>query len=166
MKNFARIAQPLDSLTHKGMPFHWSPECDEAFLLLKQRLIESPILTYPDFEQDFILETDASAMGLGAVLSQRAEDGRVHPVAYASRSLSPQQKQYVITELETLTVVWAVSHFRAYLYGHDVHVFTDHSAVKAVLETPSPSGKHACWQAFWQWCEEYPDHVSSRTREL
>ena len=103
-------------------------------------MIESPILTYPDFERDFILETDASAMGLGAVLSQRAEDGRVHPVAYASCSLSPQEKH-----LDTLTVVWAVSHFRAYLYGHNVHVFTDHSAVKAILETLSPSGKHARW---------------------
>ena len=100
---------------------------------------------YPDFNWDFILETDASAVGIGAVLSQRAEDGKVHPVAYASRSLSPQEKWYAITELETLAVVWAVSHFHAYLYGHDVHVFTDHSAVKAILETPSPSGKHARW---------------------
>ena len=145
VKNFSRIAQPLHNLTQKGAPFHWSPECGEAFLLLKQRLIESPILMYPDFNRDFILETDASAMGLGAVLSQRAKDGKVHPVAYASRSLSPQEKRYAITELETLAVVWAVSHFHAYLYGHDVHVFTDHSAVKAVLETPSPSGKHARW---------------------
>ena len=69
----------------------------------------------------------------------------LHPVAYASRSLSPQEKRYAITELETLAVVWAVSHFHAYLYGHDVQVFTDHSAVKAVLETPNPSGKHARW---------------------
>ena len=145
VKNFARIAQPLHNLTQKGTPFHWSRECGEAFLLLKQRLTESQILMYPDFNRDFILETDASAMGLGVVLSQRAEDGKVHPVAYASRSLSPQEKRYAITELETLAVVWSVSHFHAYLYGHDVYVFTDHSAVKAVLETPSPSGKHARW---------------------
>ena len=89
--------------------------------------------------------TDASALGLGAVLLQQDEDGKVHPVAYASRSLSPSEKQYAITELETLAVVWSVSHFHAYLYGHNVQVFTDHSAVKAVLGTPSPSGKHACW---------------------
>ena len=65
-------------------------------------------------------------------------------VAYTSHALSPQEKRHVITELESLTVVWAVNHFHAYLYGHDV-VFTDHSAVKAVLETPNPSGKHARW---------------------
>lgn len=66
-------------------------------------------------------------------------------VAYTSRALSPQEKRHVITELESLAVVWAVNHFHAYLYGHDVVVFTDHSAVKAVLETPNPSGKHARW---------------------
>jgi len=91
------------------------------------------------------LETDASVRGLGAVLSQIQADKHVHPVAYASRALSPQEKKYAITELETLAVVWAVQHFHAYLYGHEVTVHTDHSAVKAVLETPSPSGKHARW---------------------
>ena len=55
------------------------------------------------------------------------------------------QKRYGITELETLAVVWSMQHFHAYLYGHEVNVFTDHSAVKAVLETTSPCGKHARW---------------------
>ena len=69
-------------------------------------------------------------------------DDRRHPVAYASRALSAPEKNYSITELETFAVVWAV---HAYLYGHEVLVITDHSAVKAMLETPSPSGKHAWW---------------------
>ena len=69
----------------------------------------------------------------------------MHPVAYASRALSAPEKNYSITELETLAVVWSIQHFRAYLYGHHVTVVTDHSAVRAVLETPSPSGKHARW---------------------
>ena len=56
-----------------------------------------------------------------------------------------QERNYSITELETLAVVWSVSHFKAYLYGHEVTVYSDHSAVKAVLETPNPSGKHARW---------------------
>ena len=83
--------------------------------------------------------------GLGAVLSQLQDDKRLHPIAYASRSLSSQEKKYGITELETLAVVWAIQHFHAYLYGHVVTVYTDHSAGKAVLKTPSPSGKHARW---------------------
>ncbi len=60
-------------------------------------------------------------------------------------ALSPQEKKYVIPNLETLAVVWAVQYFHAYLYGHEVTVYTDHSAVLAPLETPSPSGEHARW---------------------
>lgn len=102
------------------------------------------MLAYPNFERSFVLETDASVRGLGAVLSQVQDDQLLHPVAYASLALSPLEK-YVITEVETLAVVWAVNHFHAYLYGHDVRVYTDHSAVKALLDTPNPSGKHARW---------------------
>ena len=93
----------------------------------------------------FTLETDASKVGLGAVLSQIQADNKAHPVAYASRALSPQESCYAITELETLAIVWAISHFHAYLYGHDVLVYTDHSAVITVLQTPSANGKHARW---------------------
>ena len=92
-----------------------------------------PVLVYPDFEQNFILETDASLCGLGAVLSQM-EQGLSHTVSYASRSLSSPEKNYSISELETLAVVWAIQHYRAYLYGHEVTVVTDHSAVKAILK--------------------------------
>lgn len=97
------------------------------------------------FSKSFTLETDASIKGLGAVLSQLQDDHSLYPVAYASRSVSGAEKWYTITELETLAVVWAVSHFHAYLYGNNVTVYTNHSAVKAMLETPNPSAKHACW---------------------
>ena len=68
-------------------------------------------------------------------------------MAYASRSLPAVEKRYAVTELETLAVVWAISHFHAYLYSHNVIVHTDHFAVKAVLETPSPSAKHSRWRS-------------------
>ena len=142
---FANIAQPLHNLTRKGAVFTWTDQCKEAFKVLKSKLISSPVLCYPDFSRSFCLETDASIKGLGAILSQHHSDGKLHPVAYASRALAPQEKKYAATEMETLAVVWAVSHFHAYLYGHDVVVYTDHSAVQAVLETPSPNGKHARW---------------------
>ena len=125
------------------MPFVWSTECQSTFDLLKSSLVTAPVLAYQDFSEDFVLEMDASILGLGAVLSQKKQDANLHPVAYASRSLSIAERNYGITELETLAVMWAVTHFRAYLYGHHVTVYTDHSAVKAILETPSPSGKHA-----------------------
>ena len=142
---FAKIASPLHELTRKGMEWHWTDKQQEAFDMLKTRLIESPILAYPNFKRGFVLETDASVKGLGAVLSQGQEDQRLHPVAYASRALSAAEKNYSITELETLAVVWAISHFRAYLYGHEVKVLTDHTAVKTILGAPNLSGKHARW---------------------
>ena len=142
---FAKIAQPLHHLTKKDVTFTWDAACQEAFEVLKRKLIEVPVLAYPSFDKDFTLETDASVQGLGAVLSQLQSDNRLHPVAYASRSLTPAEANYSITELETLAVVWAITYFHSYLYGHSVTVYTDHTAVKAVLETPNPSGKHARW---------------------
>ena len=107
-----------------------SPECQQAFRQLKDALVSPPVLAYPDFSTSFTLETDASVKGLGAVLSQLQDDHSLHPVAYASRSISGAEKRYAITELEILAVVWAVSHFHAYLYVNDVTVYTDHSAVQ------------------------------------
>ena len=143
--NFAKIAEPLHRLTRKDTPFEWSSDCQQAFDCLKSKLIAAPVLAYPNVRKDFCLETDASVKGLGAILSQVGEDGKRHPVAYASRALSEPEKRYGITEMKTLAVVWAMSHFRHYLYGHSVTVFTDHSAVKAVLSNPGGNGKHARW---------------------
>lgn len=150
------IAQPLHELTRKNSDFVWSEKCKSAFGELKSRLASPPILAYPSFDRDFVLETDASIQGLGAVLSQVQADGKLHPIAYASRGLSVSEKNYGITELETLAVVWAISHFHYYLYGHRVVVYTDHTAVRAILETPSPSGKHARW-----WNKVYASGVKS-----
>ena len=136
VKGFAATAQPLHSLTKANSCFSWSIDCQEAIDTLKSKLLMAPVLSFPDFSRDFILETDASVKGLGAVLSQRGEDDKVLPVAYASCAMSPQEQRYSVTELETLTVVWAIKHYLAYLYGNSVVVYTDHSAVRAVLNSP------------------------------
>ena len=78
---------------------------------MKNNLIEGPVLVYPDFNKDFVLETGASKQGLGVVLSQTQDDGKCHPVSYASRALSPQERNYVITEFETFAVMCAMGHF-------------------------------------------------------
>ena len=118
---YACIAQPLHALTQKDIPFNWSSECEAAFIDLKNRLSTAPILAYPSFDRPYTLETDASGKGIGAMLSQKQnEDGNLHPVAFASRSLNAAERNYSISELETLAVVWAISHFHAYLYGHNL----------------------------------------------
>ncbi len=154
--NFSKTASPLQALTRKGAEFKWSSDCESSFQALKGKLTSAPVLAYPAFGKAFVLETDASVVGVGAVLSQPQEDGLLHPIAYASRSLTTSERNYAITELETLAVVWAITHFIPYLYGHEVTMYTDHTAVKAVLETPNPSGKHARW-----WTKVYGSGVKS-----
>ena len=155
---FAKIAHPLHGLTTKNAPFDWTSACETAFTTLKSKLVSPPVLAYRSFDKDFTLETDASILGLGAVLSQKQDDSRSHPIAYASRALNRAEKNYSITELETLAVVWGISHFHFYLYGKAVRVLTDHSAVKAVLETSNPTGKHARW-----WTKVYGSGVRDVT---
>ena len=142
---FSKVAEPLYALTRKNTPFVWSSSCEEAFVRLKELLTSPPVLAFPNFEQPFILETDASGLGLGAVLCQEQDDGTIRPIAYASRTLQKHERNYGISELEALAVVWATKHFHVYLYGHKCKVLTDHSALKSLLNTPHPSGKLARW---------------------
>ena len=76
ISGFAKIAQPLHHLTAKDVPYQWSPECETAFVTLKSKLVTPPVFVYPRFGEEFTLETDASIMGLGAVLSQKQDDGK------------------------------------------------------------------------------------------
>ena len=132
------VANPLFKLTRKNVNSYWSVTCQETFERFKQLLVDTPLLIFPNF-------TDASGVGLGVVLAQKIEDGTLHPVAYASRTLQPHEQNYGATELEALGVVWAVKHFRHYLYGHKCVIYTDHEALKSLLNTPHPSGKLARW---------------------
>ncbi|MES9880444.1 MAG: RNase H-like domain-containing protein, partial [Sedimenticola sp.] len=108
----------------------WTNECTHAFETLKVCLLSSPVLGFPDFTLPFIVETDASFKGLGAVLSQDQEHGRV-VIAYASRSLRPSERNmnnYSSLKLEMLALKWAVSDkFRDYLLGSKFVVFTDNN---------------------------------------
>ena len=147
VKDFSKIAEPLRELTRKNAVFQWTEVCEQAMARLKDCLTHAPVLAYPSFDKPYTVETDASICGLGAIVSQIQDDAKLHPIAYASRSLTATERNYSITELEALAVVWALTRFHSYFYGQSVTVITDHAAVKAFLETPSPSGKHARWWA-------------------
>ena len=103
---FADVAAPLHSLTNKGAPFLWNEACQSAFTQLKEKLTQTPILTYPCFDpsaDQFSLQTDASSTGIGAILEQGG-----HVVAYASRILSPSEKNYSVIQRECLAIVFAL----------------------------------------------------------
>ena len=127
IQHFADISKPLNSLTQKDALFEWSSKCDMAFQELKAKLITAPILAYPRFHQNashFVLQTDASATGLGAVLEQ---DG--HVIAYASRTLNKAEQQYSVIQKECLAAVYAMKQFRHYLLGRPFTLVTDHAVV-------------------------------------
>ena len=135
----------MNKLLQKDQPFHWDEEQENAFNLLKHHLITSPIIRYPDFERPFIVYTDASGTGLGAVLQQKDDKGQEYVVAYASRSLSKAEQNYAPTELECLAIIWAIEHFHYYLGTKEFTLITDHSALQWLQNKTPLKGKYAQW---------------------
>jgi len=136
IENFSKIADPLYELLKKDITYIWTESQQEAFEFLKKKLTTAPIIQYPDFEKPFFLYTDASGTGIGAVLAQK-NDKLEHVIAYASRTLNAAEKNYGVTELECLAIVWAVKYFRHYLWGSKFTIITDHTALKWLLNSSS-----------------------------
>ena len=136
MPDFAKISAPLRSLIKKDTVFLWTEACETAFAELKCLLTAAPVLAYPRFGPDrsFVLETDASGIGLGAVLSQIQDDGVLHPIAYASSSLDKHERNYGISKLEgDLRSCVGCSVLSSYLLGHPCVVYTDHTACLSIF---------------------------------
>ena len=145
VKDFATIAKPLHHLTEKTAEFKWTEQCQKAFEEIRHRLVSSPILAFPDFSKPFILDTDASDVGIGAVLSQEQEDGTERVLAYASRVLSKPERRYCVTRKELLAVVSFIKHFRPYLLGRHFTLRTDHGSLTWLWNFRDPEGQLARW---------------------
>ena len=128
--------------------FVWVSEHQKAFDALKLALTTAQVLGYPNFNREFILKTDASLRGLGAVLSQVDENGEVHVIAYASQTLRPSEKSmhnYSSAKLELLALKWAVTEkFRDYLLGSKFTVYTDNNPL-AYVQTSKLCMSQICW---------------------
>ena len=164
---YARIAAPLHNLlktpegstntkkhprrsTSRNIQSQWSRECEEAFTSLKQALVSPPVLGYPDFRLPFILETDASYLGLGAVLSQVQGKTKI-VIAYASRSLKPTERNmqnYSSMKLELVALKWAVTEkFRDLLIGAEFEVYTDNNPLSYLQTTAKLGATETRWAA-------------------
>lgn len=143
--DFATIAKTLHGLTKKSTSFVWSRECQISFNLLRKKLSSPPLLCFPDFDKPFILDTDASNEGIGGVLSQTNVHGQEQVVAYASRLLSKQERNYCVTRRELLAVVTFISQFRPYLLGRKFTLRTDHGSLQWLLNFKDPTGQLARW---------------------
>ena len=145
IKDFSSITQPFTSLLRKNIPFKWEMRQQINFEKIKQLLLSEPILQYPDFNKEFILTTDASDEGIGAVLSQ-GKIGNDLPIAYASRTLNKAERNYDTTEKELLAIIWATKHFRPYLYGKKFKIVTDHKPLIWLFNVKDPSSRLMRWR--------------------
>ena len=142
--DFSTVASPLTNLTRKRTKYVWTPVHQAAFNKLKQLLTTAPILAYPDNHSEFILDTDASNTGIGAVLSQ-IQNGEERVVAYASRTLNKHQIKYCTTYKELLAVITFIRQYRHFLWGRHFTVRTDHASLIWLKNFKNPEGMLARW---------------------
>lgn len=155
IKDFSKIARPLqeqiggteENNKRKSVPCHWNEACQSAFDKLKHLCSTSPVLAFADFKKPFELHTDASGHGLGAVLYQEFE-GKLRPIAFASRTLSKSESHYPAHKLEFLALKWAVCQkFHEYLYQSEFTVFTDNNPLTYALSTAKLDATGQRWVA-------------------
>ncbi|MDV3187757.1 MAG: ribonuclease H family protein, partial [Sweet potato little leaf phytoplasma] len=139
VENYGAKAFPLTQLTQKEA-FEWNDEAQEAFDNLKRSMITLPVLALPDFSQPFIVETDASGTGLGAVLTQNQK-----PIAYFSQSLSPRAQAKSIYEKELMAIVKAVQKWRPYLLGQRFLIRTDQQALRFLVDQTVIQPEYQKW---------------------
>ena len=120
------LASLLNKLLAKDTPWCWSQECAKSFQDLKETLTSSRVLAHYNPKLEVQLAVDASPVGLGAVISHITTEGEEHPIAYASRSLTPAEKNYSVIEKEALAIIFASCKFQQFLYGRRFTLLTDH----------------------------------------
>lgn len=143
--NYAKIAKPLYIICKKDIPFIWNTGSEDAFNQLKKMLVTSPVLIYPNFNETFIVTTDASDYAIGAVISQ----GNIpydKPIQYFSKTLAEAQTRYSTIEKELLAIVSALENFRHYLYGREFLIITDHKPLTFLFDTKNVNNRLHRWR--------------------
>ena len=150
--HYASVAAPLSDLTRKSQPntVAWTPECALAFEKLKLALCSEPVLKSPEFDRRFLLQTDASDRGVGAVLSQLGQDGLDCPITYFSRKLLPREKRYATIEKECLAIKLGIQAFRTYLEGRLFTIQTDHRSLQWLDRIKDTNPRLTRWSLFLQ----------------
>ena len=160
--DYASIAVPLTDLTRKSKPNRviWTPECASSFEKLKTALCSSAVLKSPEWDKTFLLQTDASGRGVGAVLSQPGKDGHDQPLAYFSKKLLPREERYSTVEKECLAIKLGVQAFHVYLVGHTFVIQTDHRSLEWLDRMKGTNDRLTRWSLMLQ---NYDFHVEYRT---
>ncbi|KAK7910159.1 hypothetical protein WMY93_014843 [Mugilogobius chulae] len=161
---FATIAAPLTALTTKDKknPVTWTDECEAAFNTLKTLLCSSPVLRSPDFSRRFLVQVDASEVGLGAVLTQGESDAQ-QPILYLSRKLLPRESRYSVVEKEGLAIKWALESLKYYLLGREFDLETDHRALTWINSMKDHNSRLTRWYLSLQPFKFVVRHRSGRS---
>lgn len=144
IRDFSALAKPLFNITKDNVDFKWDSIQEMAFQNLKDKLASNPVLAHFNPNKECELRVDASREGLGAILLQE-KDKELHPVSYISRSLTKAERNYTISELEALTVVWSLQYLRHLVYGRPIKIVTDHHALCWLKSCKDPTGRLARW---------------------
>ena len=128
ISHYSDLAKPLTNLTKKDRKFEWTKDCQQAFNNVRKQFTEEPVLQMPDHSQPFQIESDASKVATGAVLTQLDSNGNRHPVACLSQTFMDTKRRYEIYDRELLGIIQALTKWRHYLQGsgHTTTVFSDH----------------------------------------
>ena len=150
IEDFSHIATPLHELTRKDTAWNWSKACQEAFDSLKIAITSSPILIFPDESKPYKVEADSSNYATGAVLSQEGDDGKWHPVAFLSKSLSSVERNYDIHDKELLSIIRALEEWRHFLEGaqHKFTIWTDHKNLEYFRTAKKLNRRQARWSLY------------------
>ncbi len=137
IENFATITEPLRQLTRKEAKFIWAKDHLDAYEVLKQALIKSPVMSYFDRQKETLILVDASSVGLSTILAQRDHNSaQAQIIAHASRALTNTEKRYSQTEKEALSIIWGIENFHLYVYGAPSVLYTDHKPLELIYNNP------------------------------
>ena len=145
IEGFSSRARAFPDLLKKTVVFEWTEKHEQSFEDLKNALCIAPVLQHPDFEKPFILTTDASDYAVGAVLSQ-GKVGEYRPIAYMSKMMKPAERNYGTTEKECLAIIYAILHYRPYLYGREFTLICDHEPLKWIDSVKPPVQRLLRWR--------------------
>ncbi|KAI2665208.1 Transposon Tf2-9 polyprotein [Labeo rohita] len=162
IRGFSSTAAPLTALTRPSRgEFQLTPEAIQAFNTLCHQFTTAPVLTHPDPLKPFVVEVDASDVGVGAVLSQRGPDEKLHPCSFFSRKFNSTQQRYGVGDHELLAIKWALEEWRHWLQGgsEPFTVWTDHQNLTVIKQTKQLNPRQARWALFF---EHFDFHLSYR----
>jgi hypothetical protein len=163
IKGYGKITVPMEKLLKKDIRFQWNDECQESLDILKEKMVKTSILRFLDWTKEFHVHVDASSIALGAVLAQPGEGDLDHPIYFASRNLSEFEHNYNTTKREGLAMVYALQKFKHYLLGQHFKMFTDHFALKYLVNKQIFGGRIYILLLLFQ---EYDFEIIVKPRKL